>query len=226
MTGLVRKATFFVATAMLLGVAASHAGIVSPSNCTVGDTRINLVGTYSGAADPLNAADSIDYKVKLTVTVRDLANNPIAGVPVVLDFSGCTAALGTGEIKIASTQSYHAETVGCATATVQNYSTANGTVSFVVVGGASTRTDHVAGCAKVYADGYLLGSLGVGTFDQNNTGGMSLADVSYFWGDNGSGSFHDRSDIDGNGTLSLADVSYAWGANGHAFTNSGATLCP
>jgi hypothetical protein len=147
MTGLVRKATLFAACATLFGAIAAYAGIVSPGNCTVGDTRINLVGSSSSAADPNNAADSTEVKSKLTVTVRDIGNNPIAGVPVVLDFSACAP-----EVKISGTQKYHAQTAGCATATVQGYSTANGTVSFVVIGGITTRTSHAAGCAKVYAD--------------------------------------------------------------------------
>jgi hypothetical protein len=218
MTGLVRKATFFVACATLFGAVAAFAGIVSPANCTVGATRINLVGFNAAASG--DQADSTASLSKLTITVRDLVNSPIAGVPVVLDFSGCTS-----DVKVASTQSYHAQTAGCSTATVQGYTTSNGTVSFVVIGGRSAATAHAAGCAKVYADSYLLGSLSVGTFDQNNIGGMTLADVSYFWGDVASGSFHDRTDINGDGILSLADVAYGWGANGH-FNTSGAVLCP
>jgi hypothetical protein len=222
MTGLVRKATFFVACAMLLGAAASFAGIVSPGNCTVGATRINLVGYNSSGTGDL--ADSLEIFSKLTVTVRDIANNPIAGVPVVLDFSACAS----GDIKIGNFQSFHGQTVGCATATVQNYSTSNGTVSFVVVGGRSSSTDHALGCAKVYADSYLLGSLNVGTFDQTNSSGFTLADIAFFWTDVNSGIFHDRTDMDGSGSLVLADIAYAWTANGHAssFNASSAVLCP
>lgn len=45
--------------------------------------------------------------------------------------------------------------------------------------------------------------------------GMSLADVSLFWGD--VGTTHDRSDLNGDGGDSLADVSYAWAALSHPF---------
>jgi len=221
MTGLVRKATLFVVCATIFGTVAAFAGIVSPGNCTVGGTRINLVGSASGAADPNNSADSTEVNSKLTVTVRDIGNNPIAGVPVVLDFSACTP-----EIKIGGTQKYHAQTAGCATATVQGYSTTNGTVSFVVIGGISTRTSHATGCAKVYADSYLLGSVNVGAFDQNDLAGMTLADVSFFWGDNGSSA--ERSNVNDSAaapTVTLADVSFAWGANGK-FNTSGSPLCP
>ena len=220
MTGLVRKSTFLVAIAMIVGVASAYAGIVSPGNSTVGATRINLVGFNSASSG--DQADSVSTGAKLTVTVRDIANNPIAGVPVVVDFSGCTS-----DVKIASTQSYHAEAATCAAATVQGYTTTNGTVSFVVIGGRSAATAHAAGCAKVYADSYLLGSLGVGTYDQNNTGGLTLADLGLWGTDYFGGSNPDRSDYDGNATVSLADLGL-WGVayfGGHS-PNSGAVLCP
>ena len=219
MTRLVRTATFFVACAALLGVAAAHAGVVNPGSCIIGASHISLVGAYAAASDPANAADSVDSQAKLTITVRDISLNPIAGIPVVLDFSGCTA-----DTKIKATQSYHAQTASCATATVQGFTTTNGTVSFVVIGGRSTTAGHSNGCAQVYADSYLLGSIGVATFDSNNDGIMNLTDVSAFWADNGTS--RDRSDVTGDGTVNLTDVSNAWAANSHAFNLGGASLCP
>ncbi len=229
MTGLVRKATFFVACAALLGAVAAYAGIVSPGNCSVTRsengavaTRINLVG-YNSAGPAGSQADSLELNSKIVVTVRDISNNPIAGVPVVLDFSGCT-----GDVKIGNFQSFHQITTGCATATVQGYSTANGTATFTVVGGHTGSVAHLAGCAKVYADAYLLSSLGVGTFDQTNTGGFTLADIGFFWADVLGGLNPDRSDLDGNGFVTLADIGNAWVANLHAasFNASSAVLCP
>jgi len=220
MTGLVRKATFFVACATVLGVAAAYAGVVSPGNCTVGGTRINLVG-YNAAAVG-DQADSLASGSKLTITIRDISNNPIAGIPVVLDFSGCTS-----DVKVGSTQSYHAQTIGCATATVQGYSTLNGTVSFVVVGGRSAATIHAHGCAKVYADSYLLGSINVGTYDQNNVSGINGIDLSLFGNDLFGGLNPDRSDYNGDGTVNGLDLSL-FGATlfaGHS-VNSSSVLCP
>jgi hypothetical protein len=222
MTGLVRKATFFVACATILGVAAAYAGVVSPGNCSVGGTRINLVGFNSAA--PGDKADSVSTNAKITITVRDVSNNPIPGIPVVLDFSGCVS-----DVKVASSasQSYHAIATGCATATVQGYSTANGTVSFVVVGGRSAATSHAVGCAKVYADSYLLGSISVGTYDQNNAGGVNGADLSLFGIDLFGGLNPDRSDYNGDLVVNGADLSL-FGAClfGGRSGSSGATLCP
>ena len=227
MTGLVRKATYFVACAMLLGAAASFAGVVSPANCVVGsgvgNQRINLVGYKSAAVG--DKADSLEFKSTLQVLVRDISNNPIAGIPVVIDFSTCASA---GEIKISGTQYFHGQTAGCATATVQGYSQPNGIVTFCIVGGRSGSVDHAFGCAKVYADSYLLGSIGVGTYDQTNSAGFTLADVAFFWNDVNSGNFHDRTDVDGSTFLTLADVAYGWAANGHAssFNASSSPICP
>jgi len=223
MTRLVRKATLFVACAAIFGTVAAYAGIVSPGNCSISSTRINLVGTSSTAGDPNNSADSTEINTKLTVTVRDIGNNPIAGVPVVLDFSGCT------EVKISTTQKYHAQTSTCPASQVQGYSTANGTVSFVVNGGISTRAGatpgHAAACMKVLADSYpLTPQVSVGAFDQNLLAGMNLSDVGFFWADNGSN--WERSNVDNLGVVALADVSAAWGANGKFNTSAVATLCP
>jgi len=230
MTGLVRKATFFVACAALLGAAAAYAGIVSPGNCSVTRsengavaTRINLVG-YNVGGPAGSQADSLELNSKIIVTVRDVSNNPIAGVPVVLDFSGCT-----GDVKVGNFQSFHQiATNSCAGVTVLGYSTTNGTATFTIVGGRTGSVAHAAGCAKVYADSYLLASLGVGTFDQTNSGGFTLADISFFWVDANGGLNPDRSDVDGNGFVTLADVGNAWVVNGHAssFNTSSAVLCP
>jgi hypothetical protein len=192
------------------------AGIPSPGNTTISNTRINLVG-WNGTT----SADSTEINSKVTITVRDVANDPVSGIPVVLDFSACGP-----EIKIAGTQHYHALTTNCPSGAVQDYSTQNGTVSFVVTGGITNRTSHAAGCCKILIDSYLVGSLNVGAFDQNNLAGMTLADVSFFWADNGSSA--ERSNVNDSQTaptVTLADVAFAWAANGK-FRASGASLCP
>jgi len=226
MSGLVRKATFFVACATVLGVAAAYAGVVSPGNCTVGTgvgtQRINLVGYHTSVGDQ---NDSVSVNSKLTVTVRDINNNPIAGIPVVLDFSLCTS-----DVVVGSTQSYHAQTVGCATSTVQGYSTPNGTVSFAVVGGRIGTTalpKHALGCAKVYADSYLLGSINVGAFDENHVSGINGLDIGLVGGDLFSGQNPDRSDFDGNGAVNGLDLGTLGGVlfSGRSNTSS-AVICP
>lgn len=226
MTGLVRKATFFVACATVLGAAAAFAGVVSPGNCVVGTgvgaQRINLVG-YNSAA-PGDKADSVSNLSKLQVLVRDVSNNPIAGIPVVIDFSGCTS-----DVKVGSTQSYHAQTVGCATATIQGFTTTNGTVNFVVVGGRSGATPHAASCATVYADSYLLGSIRVGTYDETNTSGVNGVDLSAFGADLFAGTNPERSDFtnDAVTTVNGVDLSVLGSVLFSGRSNTSSTvLCP
>src|SRR5262252_1224345 len=78
MTGLVRKATLLTA-AGLLAASAAMAGVPSAANSTT-PACISLVGSLSGVPDGAG---------QFTVTVRDLANNPLNGASVVIDLSGC-----------------------------------------------------------------------------------------------------------------------------------------
>jgi hypothetical protein len=224
MTGLVRNAAMTVAC--MLVATAAFAGVPSPTTSVVGtgsgNQRINLAGYAAGATDPLNAADSVSMGTKLTVTVKDLAGNVVAGSNVVLDFSGCTS-----DLKIGSTQVYHAETVGCSGATVSNFTNASGVVTFAVTGGRQFTSAHAFGCAKVYADGVLLGSIGAGTFDQNDAGGLTLSDLSLWAGDYFGGTNPDRSNYTGSGSVALSDLSAWAGAYFSGRSNtSAATVCP
>jgi hypothetical protein len=224
MTGLVRNAAMTVAC--MLVASAAFAGVPSPTTSVVGsgvgNQRINLVGYFSGATDPTNAADSAAAGAKLTVTVKDLAGNVVAGSNVVLDFSGCTS-----DVKVGSVQSYHAETVGCSGVTVSNFTNASGVVAFTVIGGRSFSSAHAFGCAKVYADGVLLGSIGVGTYDNNNSTGVNLVDLSFWVNDYLAGTNPDRSDLNGSGTVNLVDLSSWVGTYLAGKSNtSSATVCP
>ncbi len=217
----------WIAVAAVIGGALSHAaaahaatGIPGPGNISIDANHINLVGIWSTASNKWSAADSLLYGARVTVTVRDLSNNPIAGRPVTIDFSGCPGLL------ISGTQSYHGMTSGCSTPTVSNFSTTNGTVSFVVVGSIQSRnSEPVWGCAAVYVDSYLIASLGVSAYDQTGSGGFTLADIGFFWTDLNSGRYHARCDLDGNGYLTLADIAHAWDANLHVFDVSATTVC-
>ncbi len=207
------------ACALLLAAAAHAASIPNPTNWSIDSDHINLVGVWSRASDRWNAADSLAYGARVTVTVRDIANNPVAGVPVVIDFSACPGLL------ISGTQSYRGMIAGCTSPSVLNYTTPNGTVSFVVVGSLQGRAEQPRACAIVYVDSYLLGRLSVGVYDQTGTGGLTLADIGLFWADVNSGTYHARCDLDGNGALTLADVAYVWDANLTPFDVSATTVC-
>jgi hypothetical protein len=221
LSGRTRSAALVVAAALSLAVApAARAGIVAPASVPTIDGHINLVGWSSQALDPANAADSTLYLARFTTTAYDIHHCPIPGLLAWLDFSGCL------DVRIAATQSYRGETSVCPQACVQNYTNAEGSVSFVVIGGLANRGGHPERCAKLYFDGYLVGSLAVGAFDQDDSGGMTLADIAWFWNELGSASAHAGSDLSGNGYVTLADVALAWSALGHPFDRSGQPVCP
>jgi hypothetical protein len=103
------------------------------------------------------------------VTVRDLANNPIAGSTVVLDFSGCP----NGAF-ICPQRPGDPYTVNLVTRTLSMVTPASGTVTFPArIGGVGP-----AGCAKVFADGVLLRTYALASPDQNGNGvAVNIIDV-------------------------------------------------
>lgn len=223
MTGLVRKAAALAACGILFGAAAAFAGVPSPGNTapTFSANRINLVG-YNVST---SSADSVAFGAKFTLTVRDLANNPIANSSVLIDFSGVT-----GDTRIDDTQAnYQLLTANCGAYTVRTLSDATGLASFVVVGGgtAAVSPAHAPLAAKVYADGVLIGNIGVGVYDQNGAAGVGGADLSRFLGDFVLGTNPDRSDFNGAGGVGGADLSLWLGVFVAGASNtSSASYCP
>jgi len=95
-----------------------------------------------------------------TVVVRDIANNVIPGSTVVLDFSGCPQAYICPQIPL------DPYTVNPTTRTLSRVTDASGSVTFPArVGGTGP-----AGCAKVFADGVLLKTYALASFDQDGNG--------------------------------------------------------
>ncbi len=214
MTGLVRKATL-TACGMLVA-ASAFAGVPSPGNSTLPTPAFfTIVGQSLGTADPIGV---------FSIVVRDLANNPINGSSVVLDFSAAS------DLVPASDQlDGGASTVNCAAKTVRKFSDVTGTVSFTVVG-AANNSGASAGAAlggvKVYADGVLLGSLTAATLDQDGGGGAGANDLSLWLTDAGSLGYFGRSDYDYSGDLGANDLSIWLTAAGLLGSAESGTLCP
>jgi hypothetical protein len=199
MTGLVRKAAVLAACGML-GATVAFAGVPSAGNSTI-PARINLVGynVGSGLAD-VTAAGAV-----VSVTVRDLANNPIPNSSVVLDFTGVLS-----DTRIDDSQAYYAGlTANCGSHSVIALTNGSGVATLAVVGGglAAAGPAHAAGAAKVWADGVLLGPLSVGTYDENGAAGVGGADLSRFLADFVAGTHPDRSDFNGAAGVGGADLS-------------------
>src|SRR5580765_3777542 len=194
MTGLVRKAMLLTAAGCLIASAAM-AGVPSPGN-SVTPPCIHLVRSASGVADPNGS---------FSVTVRDLANNPLNGASVVVDLSGCT------DLTLCSDQRDAGATVNCAAKTTRKFTNLAGQVSFIVLGGSNgsgNATTLLAG-AKIYANGTLIGSPTAAAFDLDGASGVGINDLSCWltdFGTIGNPAFG-RSDYDCSGSVGINDLS-------------------
>ena len=212
MTGLVRKATLLTAAGLMIASAAM-AGVPSPGNSTT-PACITLVGNAGGIPDAAGM---------FTITVRDLANNPLNGASVVVDLSGTT------DLRICSNQLDAGALVNCAAKTTRKFTNALGQVTFIVLGGsngAGNATTLIGG-GRIYANGVLIASPTVSAYDLDNSSGVGANDLSAWLGDFGSGSPFGRSDYDCSSTIGANDLSIWLTAFGSgSSTTSCAVSCP
>ena len=170
-------------------------GIPSPANSTV-PNGILLVGLKNGVPDPLGL---------FTVTVRDLANNPLANISVEVDFANAP------DIDIASSQPYSGLTVRCLQHSVSALTNVSGVASFIIVGSSAGRLDlggggALSGGARVRVGGTLIGSPTAATLDYDGANGVGGADVSAWLCDFASGTPYGRGDFDFNGSIGANDL--------------------
>jgi len=171
--------------------------------------HINLVALKGGVVDPVG---------EFTIVVRDLANNPVVGANVDIDFGQCTP-----DIRIGSSQPYPGLTTSCdgPVGHVRAITDALGIARFRIVGAASNPTGHAPGastaCARVTADGILLGTMSVGAFDQDGSSGVNPTDASICFSDSldffMNGSYVGRSDYNNSGTINPVDISILLGVS-------------
>ncbi len=215
MTGLLRKA-MLLACSGVLATSSAMAAVPSPADSSV-PCGINLVGSTGGVADS---------RGEFTIIVRDLANNPIPGSSVVIDFNACTP-----DIRVCSVQPAGGVTADCAgvVGEINAVTDGAGTVVLRIVGGSNNSGSSPASgfkCATVYADGVNLRTLNVGAFDQNGGGGVSPTDISLWLPDSFDGDFEGRSDYNCSNTISPTDLSVLLGASlGGGSFNSCAAYC-
>jgi len=218
MTGLVRKAAVLAACGVIFGAAVAFAGVPSPGNSDT-PLRINLGGTNSGTL----LADATSPGALVTVTVRDLGNNPIANSSVVFDFSG-----NVSDTRIGDTQVYPGTLANCGTHGVSALTDAFGVATFAVQGAGLTvvGAPHAGGSGKIYADGVLLGTVNVGLYDLDG-GGVGGLDLGRLGSDILSGGNYDRVDYNNDGAGDGLDLSI-WGAVYFAASSdaNSATFCP
>jgi hypothetical protein len=188
MTRVVRNAA--LAIAGILVASAALANVPDPAHCTLTNKDIASVGknayiavvgqNNAGLADPCEAGGRCgDYQV----TIKDFANNVIAGSTVVIDFSGCS------DVQISCDQ-LNASTgqTDLAGKKVAGTTNASGQFTFKIQGASnSTSTQgpnflsagNNAGvpCAQVYADGVPIGNLTPASYDVNGLGSTVSAAV-------------------------------------------------
>lgn len=216
MTGLVRKAAALAACGVMFA-AVAFAGVPSPGNSTI-PLRINLVGHDISTGQP----DGAQLFSAVTVTVRDLANNPIGNSSVVIDFSGCVSDTRIGDV-----QPLAGLTANCSTKGVSALTDVAGLVTFTIEGGGTAGAPaHAFAAGKVYADGVLLGNINVGLFDLNGVTGVDGLDLSLFGADLFSVGEEDRTDYDNSSVVDGLDLSVFGAALFGTSNGSAATYCP
>jgi hypothetical protein len=210
MTGLVRKATL-LSVCGLLAAGVAFANVPDPVHSTIVAT---FGGTYYGI--PLGGSDltTSDPSSQLVVTVKDLANNPIANSTVIVDFSACS------DVQICDTQ-LDGSTADCATKTVRMATNGAGQATFYIVGHADVAADADGsnlGAVTVYADGVNLydaaedvngAGLNAACYDLDGSSGVSGTDLSLWLSDFGLvlANGPERGDYDYDGILSGTDLS-------------------
>ena len=193
----------------------AHAQLIeppSPANSTI-PASIRLVGRdANGTPDPVGV---------FRVTVRDLANNPRAGVTVSVDLTNAPDVVlcdGPGPL---------GQTIVCGSG-ASVVTGADGVATFDLAGYVRASATTATLSAALRADGELLGNVPVHAFDLDGAAGVGSGDLSRWLTDFGSGTVWARGDYDDSGMLGAGDLSLwltVFGA-GRSIVSCGATACP
>lgn len=203
------------ALALLLAIATTPAFADQPplTNCSI-PTLVPVVGRSGTTPDSTTGS--------IEVIVRELASNPIAGSDVRLEFSVTT------EVRLAATPLDPALSSDCGGRVLSKRTDAAGRVRFVVLG-AGRGSAGLPGPVTVVvrADGVVLGSVPVVTYDLDGENGTGANDLSVWLSDVGSLQYYGRGDYDGSGDLGGNDLSLWLGVSGSLRSSeSAAPWCP
>lgn len=218
MSKLTRVLVVFLACAALGGPSAAASGVIPPIVNIQAPKCVALGGSSLGVPSEL-----LQFQVKVT----DLANNPLAGAPVVVDLSGCS------DLRLCSDQLDAAAVVDCTQKTVTKFADAAGIVAFRLLGGsvgnlpAGQGSGPLQGTIRVRGLQYFTASISVCAYDLDGSWGVGANDLGVWLTDFGSGLERARSDYDADGSVGANDLS-AWltvfGDGG--MTSSCASACP
>ena len=206
----------FLSMLMLVASRAHAGGNPSAANSAV-PTIVRLVGASGGVPDVAAG--------QFTVVARDLANNPVDGIPITLDLSNCP------DLALCPDQMDPSAVTSCTAKTIQKITNLQGQVTFTVLGSSngSGHASSLAGSARIFGGRGLtwIGAPSVASFDLDGSGGVGAGDLSAWLADFGSGQPYARSDFDGSGDIGAADLSQwlaVYGAGGSV--QSCAASCP
>ena len=199
MTGLVRMATLFTAAGVLMASIAV-ASVPTCGNCTA-PSLIPLV-----TRDALNDPDLIDFGTQsptLTISVRDLGNNPLNNASVVIDLGNVT------DLQLCADQQDLDALVNCTAKTIRKFTDVTGIVHFTVLGGGkgAVPATGLAG-GRIYVNGILISSPTVATCDLNGINGIDAFDKAILLSDINAfpGQARGRSDENGDNAVNAFDV--------------------
>jgi len=219
MTRVVRNAALLCAAGILVASAAL-ANVPDPAHSSVGNGRLTVEGTTTAGGTATDACT--DGRCgDLLITVRDFANNVIAGSIVIADFTNCSDInISCDQVNATTGQTY------LSSHKVQGTTNSLGQFTFKVQGAGPTNTAtcgaaNCAGtnagvaCATVYADGVPIGNLKVASYDVDRAGspngataiGSDAAKVKQEQLNVGLGAAsRARDDYDFSGTVAINDV--------------------
>jgi hypothetical protein len=195
-------------------------GLVRAMPCNLCNSNappcISLVGSVGGV--PAQALG------RFQATIRDFANNPVAGAVVVVDLSNCS------DLHLCDDQRDPDIIVNCAAKTARKLTAADGTVSFTLLGGSNGASAvSLLAAGKIYANGTLIDTPTVSAFDLDGANGLTVNDLSVWLADFGTpgNPAFGRSDYDCSGSVGINDFSLWLSAfgSGTQVESCGAT-CP
>src|SRR5213593_3333775 len=137
MGGLLRNAMLLMLCGLAVPAATMARNAKQPNASTSSKPScIRLIGERSGVADPAG---------EFTMTVRGLANNPIANSHVKIDFSACSDIHIADQASQLSGPGVSTMTVDCVNHTISAFTNANGVVTFRIIGSASNNGGNQPG---------------------------------------------------------------------------------
>jgi hypothetical protein len=190
----------------------------------------------------VNGAGVPDPAAAYEILVRDLANNPVVNSVVWVDLANCTDMRISHQSSGLVNPALGGQVLDCPTRSVRGVSSVTGRVVLSVLGAGINASGPPAPgpgerCARIYADGVLLGFATVHLYDQNGGAGMpaadgvEISDLSRWLEDFGSGIYVGRSDYGpgSEGVVSIDDLSFwlrQFGLGHSAGGTLGAGFCP